>query len=260
MKKYPREVQDFIAKSVKGTTTKELVVLTNTEFGTDFTESKMRSYKTNHKLKSGTPFGIPAGLPSIKYPENIKNFINEHYIGIGPTEMKELLNNTFGTDYTPEQIKCYYSNHDLNSGITGCFPKGHIPANKGVKGMGGWEPTQFKRGHVPVNHKPVGHERVNVEGYVEIKVAEPKKWRMKHQVIWEAANGPIPKGHIVIFGDGNKSNLDPNNLILISRQQLLILNRKNLIQNDTDLTKSAIIVADIYQQISKRKKKVKKKG
>lgn len=96
MKKYPEEVKEFIAKNVKGATVKDLVISVNTEFGLDFTETKMKSYKKNHNLRSGRR-GIPVGRPSEKYPDEVKNFIEEHHIGVGPKEMAIKLNEAFGT-------------------------------------------------------------------------------------------------------------------------------------------------------------------
>ncbi len=254
MKRYPKEVHEFIAQNVKGKTTRELVKLVNDRFGTSFTESKMRSYKKNHNLKSGTRRGLPAGHATKQYPMEIKNFIAENHKGIGLKDMAVLLNAKFGTNYTTKQINSYYKNHNLNSGLTGRFPKGHIPFNKGKKGVGGWEPTQFKKGHRPWNYKPVGTERINSDDYVDVKIADPNKWKGKHILIWEEHNGPVPKGHVVIFGDGNRRNFDPNNLILVSRKQLAIINKNNLIQNDAELTKTGIIIADIYRKIGERKK------
>jgi hypothetical protein len=118
----------------------------------------------------------------------------------------------------------------------------------------GGEETQFKKGNRPHNYKPVGTERVNGEGYVDVKVADPNKWRSKHILIWEKENGPVPKGHVIIFGDGNRLNLELDNLILVSRKQLAILNKNNLIQKDADLTRTGIIVADIYRKINEQKK------
>ena len=43
--------------------------------------------------------------------------------------------------------------------------------------------------------------------------------RRKHHLIWEKAYGPIPKGHLVIFADGNRDNFSLENLILISRSK-----------------------------------------
>ena len=88
------------------------------------------------------------------------------------------------------------------------------------------------------NNKSVGTERVNEDDYVEVKVAEPNVWESKHLLIWKKEKGPIPKGHVVIFGDGNRHNFEINNLILISRKILSLLNGKSLIQNNADLTKT----------------------
>lgn len=105
------------------------------------------------------------------------------------------------------------------------FTSGHTPANKGKKMSpelyAKCAPTMFKKGHIPGNHREVGSERVNKDGYVEIKVAEPNKWKAKHRVIWEAANGPVKKGYNVQFKDGNPKNITLENLYLISRAQQL---------------------------------------
>ena len=73
-------------------------------------------------------------------------------------------------------------------------------------------------------------------------------------LVWERENGPVPKGHVVIFGDRNRRNFEINNLILVSRKQLVRLNQNNLIQNDAELTKTGVIVADIYGKLGERKK------
>lgn len=57
------------------------------------------------------------------------------------------------------------------------------------------------------------------------------------------------KGYAVIFGDGNRQNVNINNLILVTRQQLLILNKNKLIQNHVDLTRTEVIIADLYQKL-----------
>lgn len=261
MRRYTEEVKEFISGNICGTTTKDLVALVNSEFGLDFTESKMKSYKKNHGLKSGTPHGLPAGRPSEKYPDEVVKFIRENHIGIGPKEMAARINETFGTNYTHSQIKGWYANHKLDSGISGHFTKSHVPFNKGNKGvfLGGEvaEACQFKKGNKSWNWVPLGSERINGDGYVDIKIADgklQKNWKGKHILIWEEHNGPVPPGHVVIFGDGNRRNFDPDNLILVSRAQLAVLNKRRLIQDDADLTRTGIIVADVYRKIGERKK------
>ena len=263
MKKYPEEIRAYIAANVKGATTKALAALVNAEFGTDFTESKMMSYKTNHKLRSGTPGGVPAGSPTKLYPEEVKRFIAEHYIGTGHQTMADLLNQTFGTSYTRAQMSSYYKNFKLDSGLKGHFKKGCIPFNKGLKAWWtGGEETRFKRGWMPWNYKPIGAERINSDGYVDIKVQDgtkQKNWRGKHSLVWEAHHGrPIPKGHVVIFADGNRRNFDPDNLLLVSRAQLARMNQTHLIKNDAELTKTGVIVADVLSKIGERKRKGKR--
>ncbi len=258
MKRYPKEVKDFIAKNVAGTTTKDLVELVNAEFDTDFTESKMRSYKTNNKLKSGTPHGLPVGHATEAFPMDSKNFIAKNHKEIGPKEMTELLNKNLGTKYTTNQIRGYYKNHKINSGLKGHFSKGHVPFNKGKKGLtlGGVQ-TQYKKGHKAHNWAPLGTERISGDGYIDVKIQDgklQKNWKGKHVLIWEQHNGPVPRGHGVIFGDGNNRNFDLNNLILVSRKQLMMLNKNKLIQNDADLTKTAVIIIDLILKISERKK------
>lgn len=254
MKKYAPEIHQFIVANVKGSTTRDLVKIVNEKFGTDFTESKMKSYKQNHKLKSETPIGLPAGCPTSLFPRDVQDFIKQNYIGVGHKDMAILLNVNFGKNYTTSQLKAYYGNRKMDSGLNGQFQRNHIPFNKGKKGVGGWEPTQFKSGHRSHNHKPVGTVRVNGDDYVDIKIADPNKWRAKHLLVWEEHNGPVPKGHVIIFGDRNRRNFDIDNLIMVSKKQLSTINKNGMIKNHADLTRSSILVADIIQKIGSRKK------
>lgn len=105
------------------------------------------------------------------------------------------------------------------------FKKGHIPPNKGKK----WDEyiskekqeksrkTTFKKGHVSHNKKPVGYEMKGRDGYWFVKVAEPDVFKMKHRVLWEKHNGPIPKGTRIMFIDGNPDNITLENLTAITR-------------------------------------------
>lgn len=103
------------------------------------------------------------------------------------------------------------------------FKKGSVPPNKGKK----MSPevyekvkeTMFKKGNSPVNHREVGSERINVDGYIEIKVAEPNRWRLKHRIIWEQVNGEIPKGYNVQFKNHNTKDCRIENLYIISKSE-----------------------------------------
>ncbi len=103
------------------------------------------------------------------------------------------------------------------------FHKGHIPTNKGKKVSPEiyekMSPTMFKKGHINGNKRAVGSERVNVYGYIEIKVAEPNRWRLKHRIIWEQHNGIIPEGCNVQFKNHNTLDCRIENLYLISKSE-----------------------------------------
>jgi hypothetical protein len=169
-------------------------------------------------------------------------------------EMRGLLESVWGVSMTEGQLKSFMARHRLRNGRDTRFKPGHIPANKGCKGIHSSPETEFKPGHRPANWKPVGSERINKDGYVEVKIQEPNKWRYKHVFIWEQAHGSRPKGHAVIFADGNKRNFSLDNLILVNRHELLVLNRLGLLHSDADLSRSGVAVAKLIAEIEIKQK------
>jgi hypothetical protein len=118
--------------------------------------------------------------------------------------------------------------------------------------------TEFKKGHIPHTWKPVGSESIRSDGYTWVKIAEPHKWREKHVLIWEAANGKVPKGHAILFADGNSQNITLENMLLVSRAQLVRLNQKHLVGDSADLTRAGILVADIMNTMAERRRSEKR--
>lgn len=196
-------------------------------------------------------------MPHYYTDEQIK-FVKENIKGTSYKKMTEMFNERFGTNLKLSTMNGFLKRNNFTNGLNAHFKKGQKAWNKGMKGLDlageNGKKTQFKKGQNPVNYRPVGSERVNVDGYVEIKIADPNKWQLKHRFIWEKANGEFPKGHAIIFGDGDRFNFDLDNLILITRRQLLYLNNNNLIQNDAELTRTGIKIADILSKIGELKK------
>jgi len=108
---------------------------------------------------------------------------------------------------------------------SGQFKKGFTPFNKGQKlsqeTKDKLKATMFKRGNRPHNTLNVGDEREDKDGYVWVKIAEPKEWRQKHHIVF---GEDVPTGHKVIFVDGNKYNFERENLRLISDADLMLQN------------------------------------
>lgn len=98
------------------------------------------------------------------------------------------------------------------------FKPGLEPWNKGKKGSVGHHPNcrahQFKKGrpaHESRNYQPIGSLRINADGHLERKVTDDpalvpvRRWAPVYRLVWEAAHGPIPDGHIVVFKPGQKT-------------------------------------------------------
>ncbi|WP_369952372.1 HNH endonuclease signature motif containing protein [Ralstonia syzygii] len=160
-------------------------------------------------------------------------------------------------------------------GMTGRFAKGHTTWNKGVKGSTGHHPncvrTQFKKGHMhgaaQHNYVPIGSERINKDGYLERKVTDDPKlvparrWVGVHRLVWEAANGPIPKGHVVCFLPGRRST--DVNLITVDALELVHraeLARRNHPKNKSpDLWRLVQLKGAITRQVNRIAREAKEK-
>lgn len=260
--RYPREVHDFIRNNVAGHTTQELAEMTNAAFGTNFTPASMKSYKANHKLRSGTPCGLPKGRATEMYPAEVAAYIQANYKGTSYADMAAQLKKAFGREYTPAQIMGYYKNHKLNSGLTGHFEKGHVPPNKGRKGYvaPGSEKGWFQKGAQPWDTVPVGTIVTKTDGYLWKKIDDKpgvwlQNWKQLHLLLWEEAHGPVPEGHRVIFKDKNKQNCVLENLALVSLAENAVMNKNGLRFENAAHTETGILIAKIKIAASKRKKR-----
>lgn len=119
--------------------------------------------------------------------------------------------------------------------IAGRFKKGRVPANKGSR-RPGYAPgrtaeTQFKKGRPACqarNYVPIGTEKYDVKRKTIVRkiTDDPAlfpvaRWRPVHVIVWEAVNGPVPKGHIVRFKKGMKTLVSAD--ISIEQLQLVTL-------------------------------------
>lgn len=197
------------------------------------------------------------------YSDEEHKFIIDNVEGITLKELTKRFNEKFNLNVTENAIANRKNILGLRSGIVGGqFQKGHIPANKGKKGSMSPEQyekckaTMFKKGNIPANHRPIGSERVNRrDGSILIKVQDghlQKNWMSKSRYIYEQAHGKIPKGHKVIFADGNNRNFDLDNLILVSNAEEFIMNQRKLMSKDAEFTKTGVVIAKVLSKAKKR--------
>lgn len=164
-----------------------------------------------------------------------------------------------------------------NVGAAFRFTKGQVPPNKGLRrpgysvGRGRMQETQFKAGALSGRAKqllkPIGAERISKDGYLERKIRDDipagvsrreanrlrqRRWRAVHLIVWEEANGPLPKGFAVCFKNGDKRDIRLDNLELVKRADLM---HRNTIHNlPPELKKTVQLLGRVTRQIRKRER------
>jgi hypothetical protein len=148
----------------------------------------------------------------------------------------------------------------MRAGAPFRFPKGHVPANKGLRrpgyAPGRMKETQFRKGQVPRNWDPVGTVKFNTDGYLRRKIADPNVWEFIHRRVWEDAHGPIPKGHRIWWKDGDHGNCALENLELISGREHMA--RTTVHTLPPDLKATVYAVGALNRAISRRKRSAEK--
>lgn len=137
------------------------------------------------------------------------------------------------------------------------FHSAQTPWNKGKKGWcgEGCDKTQFKKGQRPHTWRPLGSERISKDGYLERKITDlqgVKNYRAVHLILWESVNGPLPPGHAVIFKDGNKQNINLDNLLLVTRAELMLRNTRHRLPPELN---AVIQLRGVLNRIINKKKR-----
>lgn len=85
--------------------------------------------------------------------------------------------------------------------------------------------TRFQPGMRPHTWHPIGYTRTNPDGYLERKTADTgitrRDFVLVHHLIWRMHGQAVPAGHAIVFRDGDKQNLDVNNLESVTRVELM---------------------------------------
>ncbi|AMG51484.1 HNH endonuclease [Enterococcus gallinarum] len=261
---YTPEMIDYLRVIAPGRLNDEVTAMFNKKFDMALTENKMKSLRSNYKIRSGVTHSERirrANQSRRLFSAEQESFVRNNAEGKSNKELVELINHTFDLQLTIAQIKGWKANHKVSSGLTGYFEKGHVPINKGTRGMFnvGGNKTSFKKGQPARNHKTVGTERIDRDGYVIVKVQENgpwhERWRLKHKVEWEKVHGKIPPGYVLIFLDGNKQNITMENLKLVTQAQNLQLNRKQWRFEIPEATIAGVNLTQIQAKVTKHKKK-----
>jgi hypothetical protein len=173
---------------------------------------------------------------------------------------------TLGLAKSPEYLSAFWAasgQRAVTAGAATRFARGHVPANKGCAHRPGWAPGrmragQFRRGErrgVAVRlYQPIGTERISKDGYLQRKTNDDlplqRRWRFVHVLVWEAANGPVPEGHAIVFRNGDRRDIRLDNLELVTRAELM---RRNTVHNlPAPLAKTVQLLGTLNRQIRRK--------
>lgn len=199
-------------------------------------------------------------MKSKKWPEGLTEYLQKHAAGRSTYELTDMVNKEFGANTIDrEKLRNYMKARKIKNGLNFRFKPGQQSFNKGKKieefmspeGIENSKKTRFKKGDRPHNECEIGEERINTDGYIIVKIKnegiQRERWAFKHRLIWEEKRGPIPKGKMIEFLDGNKLNVDIKNLILTDRREHLELNRLNNFKprDNATITKAQLNLAKL---------------
>lgn len=155
-----------------------------------------------------------------------KAFIKAHYIELNVAEMSRQIQKSTSAIWRYMRAENLTIPLDILQARKekGRFTKNFTPHNKGKK----MPPevyekvkhTMFKPGNGQEGAK---FEFQDGDGYTIVK--HDGKWQLKHRLIYTQHCGPIDSDMLVVFKDGNKQNLDINNLELITKEENLRRNQ-----------------------------------
>lgn len=244
---------DYIRSICKGKCVNEIAELCTKQFGFVCTPSSIKSVMSAHQIKSGYKYD---GRGNFIFNEEQIEWIKQNRTGISFEECTKRFNEYFGTNFKKSQITGFCHAHHLPNGVDCRFKKSQVSHNKGKKGLRfpGSEKGWFKKGSVPKNTLPVKSEVVTKDGYIRVKTGEPNIWELKHRKIWSEAKGEIPEDCCILFLDGNKQNCKLDNLMMVKRGIVAILNHENLIKEDAALTRVGVTMAMIKNRIRELEK------
>lgn len=256
--RYDAEQLEFLRTEYPALQISELTEAFNLRFGTALGEGQIKAACKNHKIKCGRPVGSRVGTYRL-FTKAQAEYLNINYKHNSQRDLTAEFNAAFGMSMTDSQIRSFLRNHGIYSGRTGRFKQGHCPWNSGTKGKGltGANKGSFRKGNLPPNRKPLGTERKDRRrdgkaSFILVKVAEtdpytgfPTRYKHKHVVLWEQAHGPVPKGMVVAFIDGNEENCVVENLMLINRAELLRLNKRKYRAAPNELKPSILALAKL---------------
>ena len=188
-----------------------------------------------------------------KWSKEEREYLAEVVTGRYLKEVTAEMNKKFEYQFTEMQVRGAIKRYGLKMGVSTQWQKGHVPYNKGTKGVSKANKGSYKKGNIPINALPIGAERTH-QGYTQVKVSE-NKWELKQRTIYEKYhNVKLKPQDVVIFLNGDKKDFSKENLYLIDRETQMYMAKNDLWSEDPELNKTAVKIAEIYKMAYKKQR------
>lgn len=234
--KHPDYVTEYIVKNYISKTAAEIVDDVMRLYNYKLTENGIRVWISKHGYAKSNSYSEDEELWIIN---NASNYINS-------VDMANDFNIMF-----KKQIKSGALNKKLHA-LLPDFNFGHSGGRKVGEGF-------------TVMAKPIGSERFT-GGYWFIKINNKPisknystedlrtNWVAKHRYIWELVNNKkVPKGHKVIFLDGDRNNFNSDNLYCIPMKIHAMMIRNDWFTDNRENTLTAIKLCELQFALKERR-------
>lgn len=232
-----------------------------------FEERFGRPIKPNSLAAWASDLGVRRDIGHISWEDHpeLVEWMVEFIPGHSEREIISGFKERWGIELRVSQIANFKRRHGVKSYTTGGrFAKGHVSQNKGKpitewmspEHIANFRASQFKKGLMPHNSRPMGYERVNVDGYIEVKVRErpepgkPNTFDLKHRLVYERARGvELTDDDVIVFLDGDKLNCEPSNLARLSHTDHAKMTAYGLTYSDRETFETALNIIRLNDKI-----------
>ena len=235
--KYTPEVIRYCRENALKIAPADLMLAANKEFnaGIKCSVETFKCVLRAHKIKYKTEKRkVRPGLKrKRKYTPEMMQWLKDNVSGCRFPVLAEKFNRHFGTNITAQKIR---------SVCIRCGMKNGLPFSDSLM---------------------IGESYIDNFGAELIKVSMTgtfrQQFKYKHRLIWEAANGPVPEGHVVIFADRDKSNFALDNLLLVPRGIFISMVKSGFFYDNADFTKTAVAVFKHAEAVKTAMKRLEEK-
>lgn len=224
MRKLPFNDDWIIENHSKFKSYRELAEEHNLLFGTDFSRAQMK----NH-----AGLILKVRMSDYWYTEEQKAWIRSEYSKAGSTESKvKAFNEKFGTDRKEHSLR------EMARRM------GVMLSDDALDDYRRRTTDSLIRFNKTVRAKPIGYVGRPANGYLMVKTENG--WVSQGRYEYEKQCGEIPKGHVVVFLDGDNRNVNGENLMAIPQSWQALMTAKRFWSEEPNITKTGVLWCRLY--------------